>query len=348
MKCNQILATVSAGTLLGCTQVPVSMAPIDPGSSVSARTMAPERVRSGASRMSRGGLVDLAELYREGRAAQEAGQLQQAAAAYARVLAIHPRHADALNALGVLRARDGQLQEALSLFDRAVEAEPRNAPVRNNRGYALLLAGRLDEAEADLQAALTLNASSSQTRGNLEQLAQAQAAAMARATGLEQAGRAQLVAVAPHVYELRDATAGGTSADRQPPVAAAMNRVQAPATLAGVRLEVSNGVGIRHLALRTARQLERLGLVPVRLSNQPGYRQQRTEIHYGAGYEQAAHDLSASLPLTPPARQVALDRKVPVRLVIGRDLIGRELAAWDAKPQTDVASETGETGWILG
>lgn len=348
MKYNEILATVSAGTLLGCTQVPVAMAPIDPGTPVSARSLGPERARPGTSRISSGSLVHLAELYRDGRSAQEAGQLQQAAVLYARVLAIHPRHADALNALGVLRARDGQLQEALSLFDRAVEAEPRNASVRNNRGYALLLAGRLDEAETDLQAALTLNASSSQARGNLEQLAQARAAAMARATGLEQAGSAQLVAVAPHVYELRDATTGGASAHRQPLVAADMSAGRMPATLAGIRVEVSNGVGIRHLALRTAKKLERLGLVPVRLSNQPGYRQQKTEIHYGAGYEQAAHDLSASLPLTPPARQIALDRKVPVRLVIGRDLVGRDFATRDVKPQTDVASQAGETGWILG
>jgi len=119
----------------------------------------------------------------------EAGRLHEAEALYRQVLSRQPRHADALNMLGVLahqlgRTNDalqlvrsaiainpeafgchgnlglllagtGAWDEAISEFQKALTLRPGDAGICNNLGSALLEAGRLDEAMAAYQQALT-------------------------------------------------------------------------------------------------------------------------------------------------------------------------------------------------
>lgn len=341
MKSSRIFATVSVGALMGCTQFSGVMAPADPGAT--ARSRSPAQPVS-AARARAGALNDLGEMYRRGRQAQAEGRLQEAEEQYTAILRIDPGHGDVLNALGVLRGRAGRLEEALGLFDRALAAEPGSVSSWNNRGYALLLAGRLDEAEADFLRARTLDPAHVRVQANLAQLAQAvQARSMATATVSAAATPTQagprIVEVAPQVYELQDRPLAHATTSPGSDSATPSRQDAAAQGLAGVRLEVSNGVGIRKMAWRTAKRLETLGAVTARLSNQPGYRQQTTEIQYRAGYERAAHDLAARLPNTPPAKPAKLNARVQVRLVLGHDLVGKEVAMPSSVP---------EPGWVLG
>jgi tetratricopeptide (TPR) repeat protein len=337
MKSSRIFATVSVGALMGCTQFSGVMAPADPGATARSRPPAQPgpvwRTRAGA-------LNDLGEMYHRGRQAQDEGRLPEAEDQYTAILRIDPGHGDALNALGVLRGRAGRFKEALGLFDRALAAEPGSVSSLNNRGYALLLAGRLNEAEADFLKARTLDPAHARVQANLAQLAQLArtTAAASAATTPTQAGP-RIVEVSPQVYELQDRPLPHTTASSGSASAMLLQQDVAVRGLAGVRLEVSNGVGIRKMAWRTAKRLETLGAVTTRLSNQPGYRQQTTEIQYRAGYERAAHDLAARLPNTPPARQARLNARVQVRLVLGHDLVGKEVAMPGSVP---------EPGWVLG
>ncbi|MDD5333816.1 MAG: tetratricopeptide repeat protein [Rhodoferax sp.] len=129
-------------------------------------------------------------------------------------------------------------------------------------------------------------------------------------------------------------------------VAATVKELAPGTSLQGVRIEVSNGVGIRYLARRTAERLAQTGWVTARLTNQPRFRQATTEIQFVAGQKEAAQALSAQLPVS--VRTVAcggLVRNLQMRLVLGHDLVGKTLVAWlDSGSQTPVAL-AGADGW---
>ena len=174
-----------------------------------------------------------------------------------------------------------------------------------------------------------------------------------------------LVQVAPNVYELRSgptvaaapavatapvvatapkpatASSGLASTASPLPISYAAARGDAPqrpvqhakrpvtsvslAALDGI--EVSNGVGIRHLAGRTARTLSRLGVTVARVSDYRLFGRQRTEIHYRDGHVGEAMAVRTTLPVG--ARLVESSRlhpQVNVRLVIGKDLVQRQVA----------------------
>jgi hypothetical protein len=147
----------------------------------------------------------------------------------------------------------------------------------------------------------------------------------------------QLHAVQPHVFELRDVPATVQAQTSPPKLALAMSPQLehkvlpsvSGVSLNGVKIEVSNGVGIRNLARRTAERLAPLGVVTARLTNQPGYKQTKTEIFYSTGQMGAAQALSAKLPI---AAQVLaandLGTRVQMRLVLGRDVDVKALAQW--------------------
>lgn len=98
--------------------------------------------------------------------------------------------------------------------------------------------------------------------------------------------------------------------------------------LAGIDgLEVSNGVGIRHLAGRTARRLAEQGARVARVSDDRIFGRPLTEIHYRAGHIEQARAVLASLPVAArlvPSR--SLSQGINVRLVIGKDLVAPRLA----------------------
>jgi Tfp pilus assembly protein PilF len=107
-------------------------------------------------------------------------------------------------------------------------------------------------------------------------------------------------------------------------------------------LEISNGVGTRHLAGRTARSLSQLGIGVARVSNYEVFGKSRTEIHYRNGHQASARALQAALPVDAKLQAGSrLRQSVNIRLVIGRDMVGRDLAlSLDAIQAADNTAST--------
>jgi predicted O-linked N-acetylglucosamine transferase (SPINDLY family) len=92
----------------------------------------------------------------EGLAFHRSGQLERARELYRQVLALRPRHFEALHFLAVLAAQSGKPGEAISLFDQALSVKPNDAGVHFNRGNALQESGQHGEAIKSYQRALAL------------------------------------------------------------------------------------------------------------------------------------------------------------------------------------------------
>lgn len=128
-------------------------------------------------------------------------------------------------------------------------------------------------------------------------------------------------------------------------------KVLAPQPLASLNsvagLEVSNGVGLRSLAGRTARQLERFGASVARVSDYRTYGKGRTEIHYLAGHAAGAKALQQRLPVE--ARLVEVSKMHPgvnVRLVVGRDMVAGPVAWWSEDPAVAESATMARAGQL--
>lgn len=363
----KLFSALSTGTLLGCSQLSLAPALTAPaavsgaGAPALPRVQPIERVSNPVSGVD--GLFILA------RSAHGGGQLALAQERYEQVLKQQPSHLGALNSMAVLYAQTGRIDQAVESFKQALALDPQASHLHNNLGYVLLRNGQLAQAEQELKLAQELDPASSKTRQNLELLAQTKerAAAPIEGAAKDVAAKAELsgprlVLVGHHVYELRDRPATVSEPTQSLPVAGvptpsptaqAVVKSVAPeraisTTLRGLRIEVSNGVGIRHLAKRTAQRLAPMGIVTARLTNQPRFQQQITEIQFGAGQKGAAEALSAKLPVAVrTVAAVGLRSDTQMRLVLGHDLTGDAVAAWlesrDDAP-ADVAL-AGDAGW---
>jgi tetratricopeptide (TPR) repeat protein len=87
----------------------------------------------------------------------QAGQADEAAAIYEKILREHPQQFDCLHFLGVARLQAGRHDEALALIDRALALRPGMPELLNTKGWLLRALGRLAEALACLDAALAAN-----------------------------------------------------------------------------------------------------------------------------------------------------------------------------------------------
>lgn len=362
----KLLSALSTGTLLGCTQL--SLAPTllgEPVAAAGSRESVLLRVQPVEHTASPVSAVE--GLFVMGRSAHGAGQLALAEERYAQVLDKQPAHLGALNSIAVIYAQTERTNKALEFFKRALQLDPKASHVHNNFGYALMRHGQLAEAEVELKLAQDLNPSSSQTRQNLELLARAKerASALAGQTGSDAPAEAaatgrQLVALSPNVYELRDGPAAvpapmqaAVPADVQTekPVSGAIVKavvqdISAMISLRGVRIEVSNGVGIRHLARRTGERLAPIGVVTARLTNQPRFKQSKTEIQFGNGQKNVADALSTKLPVAVRTVQSAdLGKNIQMRLVLGHDLVGKAVAAWLESDADASVALAGHDGW---
>jgi tetratricopeptide (TPR) repeat protein len=128
-----------------------------------------------------GGMRPSAELQsalRAGLERQAAGALDEAAAAYARALAILPGCADALHLLGQVRHRQGRDDAALDLVGRAIKAAPApTAMYENTRGAILRALGQGQAALAAFRRAVAIDPRHAGARKNLAvELARAEAA----------------------------------------------------------------------------------------------------------------------------------------------------------------------------
>lgn len=357
----KLFTALSAGSLLGCSQF--ALAPTDGTTVASSRSGAAQFPKVESVNRVSSAVSEAEGLFILGRAAHGTGDLALAEERYAKALNLQPTHLGSLNAIAVICAQTERYEQADAYFKRALAIDPKAAHVHNNLGYALMLAGRLTEAEAAFKQAQTLSPTNALTLKNLDLLAQfkKREATMAGVSGVASAPMTapspvvmqmpqpkvvmptgpQLLALAPQVYELREVTPRVTA---QPDMIAfaeklesklALSNSSAPkdpvvkVSLSGVKIEVSNGVGIRNLARRTAERLAPLGVVTARLTNQPGYKQTKTEIFYSTGQMGAAQALLVKLPM--PAQALAandLGTRVQMRLVLGRDVDVKALAQW--------------------
>jgi tetratricopeptide (TPR) repeat protein len=86
------------------------------------------------------------------------GQLDEAIAAYRRLIAVEPENSDALHLLGVALARKSRLHEALELLCAAARLQPDNPYIQINLGNALSELKRDAEAVTALDRAVALKA----------------------------------------------------------------------------------------------------------------------------------------------------------------------------------------------
>ncbi|MCK5779182.1 MAG: tetratricopeptide repeat protein [Rhodospirillales bacterium] len=105
-----------------------------------------------------------------------AGRLDQAAAAYQRILKAEPANAQALHLLGVVHHQKGDNEIAHDLISRALEIDPNYADAHGNMGHVLSALHRHAEALSHFTTATVLEPTLAEAHNNLGQ-------------GLQQAGR---------------------------------------------------------------------------------------------------------------------------------------------------------------
>ena len=93
------------------------------------------------------GVGDAAEYYEIGASYLRQLRLEQAAEQFELAIGADPQYADAINAAGVVHARQGRASEALSAFERASEIEPDRAGFRINVALAHHLLGDFQTAD---------------------------------------------------------------------------------------------------------------------------------------------------------------------------------------------------------
>lgn len=87
----------------------------------------------------------------------KSGKIRRAGELYRQVLAIEPRHADAMHLLGLVERQLGNLQQAVELIRSAITINPQAAIFHNNLGEVYQAQGRSTEAELASRRALTLD-----------------------------------------------------------------------------------------------------------------------------------------------------------------------------------------------
>ncbi|WP_206956866.1 tetratricopeptide repeat protein [Trinickia acidisoli] len=95
-------------------------------------------------------------LLREAVELQQNGALAEAETVYREILALRPRHFDALQLLGALSLQSRRYEEGIALLERALEIDPRQAAVHSNLSFALNAIGRHDRALAEANRAIAL------------------------------------------------------------------------------------------------------------------------------------------------------------------------------------------------
>lgn len=158
----------------------------------------------------------------------------------------------------------------------------------------------------------------------------------------------KVVEVAPRVYEmkLRDTNAVATA---QPAPAAGAAHISIPLRDAAIQmasinpadfvLEIRNGNGVRHMALRTSQYLADYGYTTRRLTNQRGFNVRVTRVFYLPGYIEEAAKLMAHLPKDTVLTETSnLRRGIHVRVVLGKDMVQHQAALDAAKEKIQLAA----------
>jgi protein O-GlcNAc transferase len=100
----------------------------------------------------------------------QSGQLAEARAAYEEILAVDPRHADAMNLLGAIAIQTKDFQHAVQLYAQAIEVDPANLVAYCNSALALGALKQFEAALARYDQAIALRADLAESyfnRGNV-------------------------------------------------------------------------------------------------------------------------------------------------------------------------------------
>ena len=111
--------------------------------------------------------VTIPEAFQIAQQHHQAGRLAEAEALYRQIVAVEPRHADALHLLGVLAHQAGRGDLAVDLIRQAIAVAPQVPGYHYNLGLVLTAQGRLDEAIAACRRALELRPDYAEAHNNL-------------------------------------------------------------------------------------------------------------------------------------------------------------------------------------
>ncbi|MFY9855095.1 MAG: tetratricopeptide repeat-containing glycosyltransferase family protein [Terracidiphilus sp.] len=104
----------------------------------------------------------------------QAGRLAEAEQLYREILAIDPRHADALHLLGMIDYQAGRLDAAADLIRKAIAIHSKGASYYSNLGTVVQAQCKLEEAEALYRQSLALKPQLAEVHVNLANVLQAQ------------------------------------------------------------------------------------------------------------------------------------------------------------------------------
>ncbi len=111
-------------------------------------------LRTGVVRRGNNAPAAAEQLFQTALKLHEEGALQRAEHVYREVLRQYPRHAGALNMLGVIGCQTGNFKLGAQLIRQALALEPDDADFNNNLGQALMDSGDVDAARPAFERAL--------------------------------------------------------------------------------------------------------------------------------------------------------------------------------------------------
>ena len=118
-------------------------------------------------------IVDSADIevrFQEGRAAEQAGDLEKAARLYEEVLSGEPLHAKSLHRLGLLSLAQGRVDQAVERFEAALRGDPGFAEAADGLGRALCVTRRYGDAADAFRRAIELRPDMAISYANLGQV----------------------------------------------------------------------------------------------------------------------------------------------------------------------------------
>lgn len=217
--------------------------------------------------------------------------------------------------LGKFYQARGQLALAAEAFAASIALDPQQLAARNALAVLDARQGRLEQAATALLALVRDFPAAAQPLNNLGYVYYLQGE-LAQASGmLEQAvARDGGTALARNNLQL-------VQAAQLALVPAAPAVAVAPEALA--EIEIINGNGIRGMAAQMRLRVQARGMAVSRLRNQPGFRQERSQILYAPGHARQADALRQALAQRGEAMQLvavaSLGRGAGIRLILGRD-----------------------------
>lgn len=272
------------------------------------------------------------------------------------IIQMEPDHADAHNALGYSYDSLGEYEKAQTHYRVAMRLDPEMHYAFNNMGYSLILDGNYTAAVEVLKQAVALKRDDPKYHRNLG-LAYLKSGDLQMAVN-EFKGQAKAIdnekaETLPANKEERS-TSGelleeglfetGILASRTERIKPAPVETGQDPILIG-NVEVSNGNGVRGMARAVGDYLRTRGIGSYRLTNAGHFGHDRTLIYYREGFYDQAARIKQLLPgLSGSDHLVAthLPRE-PLRVLIGRDL-----AAFNLRPQTDIKVDVSNGNGVSG